>query len=303
MEEIVIESTNDKNGRHSMTIYQVFPGVTFIFHNAHIQSVHFEERKTSSDDIIEITHCREGRLECHIGEEFCYMAPGDLAIARTNSVSGTTYFPLRHYHGLTIQLDMKVAPESLSGIMNDVNIRPEMIIEKFCGQKGGFVTRANPSVEHIFAEIYSVPKGIQKGYFKIKALELFLFLGVLDIEQEDAGECIYTQSQVELAKKISQYMLEHNMDERVTLEQLEEYFQVSGTYIKKAFKGVYGVSVAAYIRTQKMESAAYMLEYTDKSILEIANEHGYDNGSKFANAFRSVKGVNPTEYRKLAAKK
>ena len=47
-----------------------------------------------------------------------------------------------------------------------------------------------------------------------------------------------------------------------------------------------------------MESAAYMLEHTDKSILEIANAHGYYNGSKFANAFRTVKGCNPKEYRK-----
>ena len=47
----------------------------------------------------------------------------------------------------------------------------------------------------------------------------------------------------------------------------------------------------------KMESAAYMLEYTDKTILEVAMEYGYDNGSKFAAAFRSVKGVNPAQYR------
>lgn len=40
-----------------------------------------------------------------------------------------------------------------------------------------------------------------------------------------------------------------------------------------------------------------MLEYTDKTVLDIAIEHGYDNGSKFASAFRSVKGINPAQYR------
>ena len=48
---------------------------------------------------------------------------------------------------------------------------------------------------------------------------------------------------------------------------------------------------------QKMESAAYMLEHTDKSVLQIAGEHGYDNGSKFASAFRQVKGMTPSAYR------
>lgn len=51
-----------------------------------------------------------------------------------------------------------------------------------------------------------------------------------------------------------------------------------------------------------MESAAYMLEYTDMTVSDIANEHGYDNSSKFANAFRSVKGVSPVEYRMRNAK-
>ena len=73
---------------------------------------------------------------------------------------------------------------------------------------------------------------------------------------------------------------------------------MSASHLKKTFKGVYGVTIVDYTRTQKMESAAYMLEHTDKSILEIANAHGYYNGSKFANAFRTVKGCNPKEYRK-----
>jgi AraC-like DNA-binding protein len=69
------------------------------------------------------------------------------------------------------------------------------------------------------------------------------------------------------------------------------------TLIKSAFRAVYGVPLYAYIRTQKMESAAYMLEHTDKSVLQIAGEHGYDNGSKFASAFRQVKGMTPSAYR------
>lgn len=102
-------------------------------------------------------------------------------------------------------------------------------------------------------------------------------------------------------EEISGYLTEH-MDNRITLKKLSGFFHVSGTQIKTAFKAVYGVSFYAYIRTQKMESAAYMLEYTEKSILEIAGEHEYDNGSKFANAFKAVKGMTPTEYRNFICK-
>ena len=34
-----------------------------------------------------------------------------------------------------------------------------------------------------------------------------------------------------------------------------------------------------------------------RQVLAIANRFGYDNGSKFAKAFRDVIGVSPSEYR------
>lgn len=83
----------------------------------------------------------------------------------------------------------------------------------------------------------------------------------------------------------------------MTLEQLSDAFHVSPAHIKNTFRNVYGVPVGAYVRTLKMESAASELECTDKTILEIAAAHGYDNGSKFASAFRAVKGMNPAQYR------
>ncbi len=292
----------DETGRYLMTVYQVFPGVELLYSDVHMQLVCLEERKTASDTIFEISHCREGRLECHVNGEFWYLTPGDLTIARTNRISATSFFPLRHYHGITVRIDLSKTPNCLSCLLDDVTVRPQAIADKFCGEKGGFIARANPSFEHIFSELYSVPVAIQKGYFKVKVLELLLFLSALDTGKDELNERTYTRSQVTLAKEVSCYLNEH-MNDRITIEQLSSCFHVSCAHIKNTFKGVYGVSVGAYIRTQKMESAAYMLESTDKSILEIAGEHGYDNGSKFASAFRAVKGMNPTEYRHAQCKK
>jgi len=136
-EDCKIIQVSDENGRYLMTMYQVFPGITFIYSDAHIQSVCFEERKTASNDIFEISHCREGRLECNINGEFCYMSAGDIAIARTNRVSRTSYFPLRHYHGLTIRIDLNCTPECLSQVLEDVEVRPKNIAEKYsCSRIG-----------------------------------------------------------------------------------------------------------------------------------------------------------------------
>ena len=120
-------------------------------------------------------------------------------------------------------------------------------------------------------------------------------MSVFDTEEAMESR-IVSPAQANFAKEIAAYMTE-NMYEKLTLEHLTGKFHTSATAIKSAFKAVYGVSFYAYIKTQKMESAAYMLEYTDKTVLDIANEHGYANSGKFAVAFRSVKGIAPQEYR------
>lgn len=285
----------DKNGRFRTTTYSVFCGIDLVYNDAHISKV--ENLKPTGGNVIEINHCREGRMECHYRDEFCYVAPGDLVIGRAGEKSDTICFPLNHYHGITVRIDIEKAPACLSCFLEDVNVRPQAIAEKFCGTDSCFIARSNPSVEHIFSELYSVPEEIKKGYFKIKVLELLLFLSVLNTEKDGLKNEVYSRPQVELAKSVSEYLVE-NMDHRVTLEQISEHFHISGTQIKNVFKGVYGVSLYAYTRALKMESAAYMLEYTDRTVMDIAGDHGYDNSSKFARAFREVKGVTPSEYRK-----
>nr|WP_243174223.1 helix-turn-helix transcriptional regulator [Clostridium cadaveris] len=87
------------------------------------------------------------------------------------------------------------------------------------------------------------------------------------------------------------------MESHVTLDQLSEIFHISGTQIKNSFKAVYGVSMYSYIRTQKMQSAALLLKKNNCKVIEIAGRFGYDNGSKFAKAFKDIMGVTPNEYR------
>lgn len=182
------------------------------------------------------------------------------------------------------------------GLLDDVTVSPQALAEKFCGGSQCFIARSNASIDHIFSEIYEVPDSIKKGYLKVKILELLLFLSCLDARGDQAGERCASRSQAALARDVSAY-LTACMDRRITLDQLSARFHVSGTNIKTSFKLVYGISIYAYIRKLKMEAAAVVLANTDRSILEIAGQFGYDNGSKFAKAFRDVMGAPPTSYR------
>lgn len=282
--------------RHITVVNTVFPGISVIYQESHMQRGELEETGVSSDKVFEIFHCREGRMECNMAGDLCYLSPDDLLIVKSSHRSSSMFFPLKHYHGIVIRIDTEKAPECLSCFLSDVAVQPKKIKEKFCDENNYFIARANQSVEHIFSELYDVPEMIRQGYLKIKVLELMLFLSVFDVENGKSCNRSISSNQAEIAKNIADYLTE-NMYEKITLKQAAEKFHVSETAIKNAFKAVYGVSFYAYIKTMKMESASYMLEYTGKTVLEIASEHGYDNASKFAVAFRSVKGVPPGEYR------
>ena len=71
-----------------------------------------------------------------------------------------------------------------------------------------------------------------------------------------------------LAHEICRYLTEH-MESRITIQMLSERFHVSGTGIKCAFKSVYGESVYAYIRKQKMLSPQKSLKQPIKACLKL----------------------------------
>ena len=235
-------------------------------------------------------------MECRIGTDFFYLAPGDLSISLSDGAISHSSFPTGSYEGVTIRINGRDAPRCLSCLLADVNVRPDALREKFCAHGQCFVARSSAAVEHIFSELYSVPASIRKGYFKVKILELLLFLSAMELDSSALSERRISNTQVELAKNIGAY-LSANMDRRITLEELSRTFHMSQTALKSCFRAVYGESVYSYIRTQKMQCAAADLRRSEMSIMEIAGRYGYDNGSKFAKAFRDTVGMSPTEYR------
>lgn len=88
-----------------------------------------------------------------------------------------------------------------------------------------------------------------------------------------------------------------NPGAHILIEQLAADLQISPTHLKNSFRLVYGDSIYSYIRTQKMLLAAQALRGSSRTVLDIAGDFGYDNGSKFARAFQHVLGVTPREFR------
>lgn len=290
--------TNDL-GDAELTVYEVFPGVQLVYSSVHMDR--FDLGHVPEGNMIEIHHCREGRIEQELAEEYFYLMPGDFCIALGKNMVRSFRFPLRHYHGITIGIREDVAKQWLSRFMEDIHIQPLEVARRLCGNRNSHIIRNESYIEHIFAELYRVPEQIRKGFFKLKVMELFLVLSGIDVHKNEVTQYALPKSQVQLANSVAAYLSGH-MDQHITIPELSKEFGVSDTHLKNAFKGVYGMPVFSYMRVQKMHSAAQLLIHTEKTIAEIAEEFGYSNTSKFSAAFQSVMGEAPGDYRRCHTK-
>lgn len=210
---------------------------------------------------------------------------------------GSEYDPLLHYHGITVGFFLDIAKNSLQQAMPDVSVDLTSLADKFCGRDGIYILRKNSAIEHIFSELYRVPEKIRMDYFKIKIIELLVFLRALELSEYKDDRPYFYSSQVEKIKAVHK-LLTDNLSENYTTESLAERFELSTAVLKNGFKGVYGSPIYTYIRRYKMNMAADMLVCERKKrIIEIAGEVGYNNPSKFSAAFKEIFGVSPTEYR------
>lgn len=286
----------NETGTGEISVYQVFPGIELVYNDIHM--TYCNQSQTGLKNTIEINHCREGRYECSFGENSCcYMAEGDLTIGSVMRKKSSSNFPLSHYHGITITISLGELEEGVCRIMELLDIDLQKIKQYIVDGNRCCIMRANPSVEHIFSELYFVREQRKSGYMKIKILEMLLFLSDLDTRQEVIQTEYYSQKQVSLIKEIADFITK-DITKHYTIEQLAEKYNISPTALKKCFRGVYGSSVYAYLRMYRLQTAARLLEETALPITEIAAKTGYDNPNKLSSAFKQIYGVSPTDFRK-----
>ena len=135
------------DGEVVQTVFPVFPGIEIVYHDVHATACAMQ--RTRAPGCLEIHHCREGRIAYPYGDACFFLSPGDLAIVRRSAAAAPARFPTGHYHGITVSIDPARAPDCLSCFLEDVEVRPSALIEKFCADSACFVTRSSQGVAHI----------------------------------------------------------------------------------------------------------------------------------------------------------
>ena len=278
-------------GHADLWLYDIFPGVQLMVTEFSCETC-FQEGV--EQDVIGIHHCARGRFECVFDRwNYVYMGEGDIALNSMLHPPIGASFPLKDYFGSTIIL----YPQTCDDVpeLTGLGISAREIFRKYGLAEHCRVFRRNESVEHVYRELYGNLANPRLPFLRLKLLELLYHI--------QSGQTVFEENRgylpkvlTEKIKHVKDHML-RNEDGRISLKELAEEHEISLTQLKAGFRQIYGETPYAYLRSYKMHRAARRLLETDFRIGEIALELGYQNPSKFSQAFRAVIGCTPARYR------
>ena len=126
-------------------------------------------------------------------------------------------------------------------MMDDFSVDHYKLKQKFCPDNNTFIIRASSQIDRIFTELYDLPENVRKTYFKIKIMELFLFLENLDVPEGGEERSYFYKTQVDKVKEMVKLQTE-DLSRWYTLEELSRKFA-------GAFKSKMGMTPSAYRNT------------------------------------------------------
>ena len=91
--------------------------------------------------------------------------------------------------------------------------------------------------------------------------------------------------------------IEDNFAETVTLSDLCRVSNMSRSSLLKQFHRLCRCSPSDYLLNTRVENACKMLEHSDHSIAQIAQDCGFYDSSHFSKMFCKVKKMLPKDYR------
>ena len=88
-----------------------------------------------------------------------------------------------------------------------------------------------------------------------------------------------------------------NLYKNISLGEIADNLKVNPNYLSKLFSKEVGISISAYIKKQRLQTAANMLRGSDYAISEIAGYLCFSSQSHFTNSFKHEFGMTPKKYR------
>ncbi|MEO9852993.1 MAG: AraC family transcriptional regulator [Reichenbachiella sp.] len=195
-----------------------------------------------------------------------------------------------------------VAVQISQSFMNqDIFNIPELrAIHKFKKISPYGVSYSNEIKEEVGQILLKMTKsvGFQRFQMLLTVLSILSNTDSYQLLNTTAASCTVGDRESQRIKKVYQ-TIETNYRNQISIEQVAEELSLSVTYTCRFLKEKLFKTFSEILNEYRVSVASELLLETNKNVIEICYEVGYNNISHFNRRFKSITGVSPKEYRKL----
>lgn len=134
-------------------------------------------------------------------------------------------------------------------------------------------------INHCAKGRYSYAVGddrIKESYFKLKCLELLLFVS---IARETKTESLsLSKKQVDIIENVKNDLI-NDLESKITIDELSSRYRISKTSLKNCFKEIYGKPIFKWRKEYRLDYASQLIEEGQLNISEISKKVGYSSPS------------------------
>ena len=234
--------------------------------------------------VIEIYFLVEGKCKFFIDEALYELKAGDIAIIPPNVLHKAYYEPDVPITRYIINCEAGlVLPKSW-----------QMMISS-----GYYVKRLKAA----FSEVEKLFRRVHKEYEQPDEISTELVQGYLTSIAALISRNPQSQENTEVKTK-SHFVdeaiayIKNNYSNNITLEEVARTVSVSHIHLSRTFKAETGFGLNEFLNIYRLRQAKFMLlEFSSKSISEIAYDCGFNDSNYFAVRFKKLFGITPTDFR------
>ena len=260
----------------------------------HFFPMHYHEE-------FEIVYMLEGILDCQINMEHFICREGDILVIPPGKVHGFNLFEDKSCHYANILFSLNLLEKEDSEIFTTFfkpYLKESIQISNYFPKESKENILLHDSVLTLFEhrhEELTEPLLIKSELYK-----------VMSILQKIAppAETLISTSERNIKRLMPVFeAIKKNSARSISVPEAASLSNLSESYFMTIFKQVSGSSFINFLKKTRLENARVMLLSTDISILEIAENSGFESVSYFIRAFKEFYKISPLQYRKTMSLK
>lgn len=223
--------------------------------------------------------------------DICILNPGDLHQIKGNSSDTKHDVVLFDPCILEFSYGDEFQEKCIAPIVNQIALLPSIY------------RSGTDSHKHLLPKVEELMKitleGDERWYIRSKLLIMEIIMDIYDsglMLPAENSRSYGDINKIQHYKTVVSYMEAH-YNSQISLQDIADTIPCNSQYLCRFFKDIAGVSPIQYLVNYRINKACDMLLNTQKTVLEIALDCGFENVSYFIRKFKEIKKCTPRMYR------